>query len=734
MLGMSCLRAPHSEPISLGPNEPLVPLQTLGETPRFSFPGLVVRLLIALLLGSVSQTAGAKAADPDFYGLDPSLFREAFPEADGFGPREGMPPAWPAYRDDRLVGYVFSSHEVVETAGYSAKPLDLLVGLDLDGLITGAVIIEHHEPILIIGVEDRDLARFLEQYRGRDIRTAGRIGVDHETGTGIDAVSGATISSLVMNDAVLRSARTVAAARSLLGEQQVQLDLSGYAPATWPDLIADGSLTHVEVEIGTARRAVERGGGRLFAAGVPPPSDDETLIDLYAGLATPARIGRNLVGDRHFRNIAGQLAAADNLIFIAASGLYSFKGRGYRRSGIFDRFELLQGNRSYRFRADEHISIEALKIEGQPALREVALFKLPAGRGFDPAAPWRLQLMVEGAEEEGVTPFTLFDLSYELPQSYILASEAVILPEQRAPWQESWSRRLPEIAILIAGLLVLTTVMVFQDLIVKRRRFYQRLRLAFLIYTLVWLGWIAGAQLSVINVLTFLEALMTGFAWEFFLLEPLIFILWGYVAIALIFWGRGVFCGWLCPFGALQELAGRVGELLRLPRWRLPFGLHERLWPVKYIIFIALFAVFLYDPALALRGAEVEPFKTAIVLKFDRAWPFVLYALGLVVAALFVSRAYCRYLCPLGAALALPARIRMFEWLKRRWQCGKPCQICAQSCPVQAIHPDGRINPNECIHCLTCQLNLQDSALCPVLMERMKRRQRARGAEAAKPA
>jgi NosR/NirI family nitrous oxide reductase transcriptional regulator len=197
----------------------------------------------------------------------------------------------------------------------------------------------------------------------------------------------------------------------------------------------------------------------------------------------------------------------------------------------------------------------------------------------------------------------------------------------------------------------------------------------------------------------------------------------------MLFWGRGVFCGWLCPFGALQELTNRLAQWARAPQWRLPFGLHERLWPIKYIVFLSIFAIFLGDQSLALTSAEVEPFKTAIVLIFDREWPFVLYVVALLGAGLFVKRAFCRYLCPLGAALAIPARLRMFEWLKRRWQCGTPCQQCALSCPVQAIHPEGRINPNECIHCLKCQVNYHDDWLCPPLIERRKRRERRQAAD-----
>lgn len=110
------------------------------------------------------------------------------------------------------------------------------------------------------------------------------------------------------------------------------------------------------------------------------------------------------------------------------------------------------------------------------------------------------------------------------------------------------------------------------------------------------------------------------------------------------------------------------------------------------------------------------------MLKFDRAWPFVLYAGTLLVIGLFVERFYCRYLCPLGGALAIPARLRMFDWLKRYRECGNPCQTCANECPVQAIHPTGEISPNECINCLNCQVLYQSTAKCPVVIRKLKRR------------
>jgi NosR/NirI family nitrous oxide reductase transcriptional regulator len=66
----------------------------------------------------------------------------------------------------------------------------------------------------------------------------------------------------------------------------------------------------------------------------------------------------------------------------------------------------------------------------------------------------------------------------------------------------------------------------------------------------------------------------------------------------------------------------------------------------------------------------------------------------------------------------------MFRWLKRYKECGNPCQVCAKDCPVQAIHPTGEINPNECISCLNCQVLYQHPQKCPVVVGQVKKRER----------
>jgi ferredoxin len=535
----------------------------------------------------------------------------------------------------------------------------------------------------------------------------------------------------VFNDAILRAGRAVARSRGLLGEAQARLDFDRFAPASWQDLRADGSLVALSLSVGEAEARFDARGARLFPA-ASAPAPETPLLEIYAGLATPARVGRNLMGQRLYNRLMAEMAPGDQLVFVGGRGLYSFKGTRYVRDGVFDRIRLIQGETTIQFAKEDHRRLDDLQIAGAPELRELAIFKIPAASGFAPERDWRLEIQVEGEAASGDPVFAVFALPYRLPDLYINA-EAGPVEDLAAPlWHQTWRERWVEIAVLALVLVALTLILVFQDWVAQRKRLYDGLRVGVLVVTLVWLGWMAGAQLSVLNVLTFSDAILTEFHWDFFLLEPLMFVLWSYVAVALLFWGRGVFCGWLCPFGAFQDLVNRAAQRLGIPQWRLPFALHERLWPIKYIAFLALFAIFLGEPTLALLGAEIEPFKTAIVLKFERTWPFVLYPVALLVASLFVNRAFCRYLCPLGGSLAIPARMRMFEWLRRRWQCGTPCQICAESCPVQAIHPTGQINPNECIHCLRCQVNYYDEYVCPPLIERRKRREQRQAAKAAR--
>ena len=98
----------------------------------------------------------------------------------------------------------------------------------------------------------------------------------------------------------------------------------------------------------------------------------------------------------------------------------------------------------------------------------------------------------------------------------------------------------------------------------------------------------------------------------------------------------------------------------------------------------------------------------------------LIWAIFLLFLSLYIERAYCRYICPLGGGLALIGKLRIFNYLKRRKECGSPCRACNSACPTGAIQDNGRINMNECLGCLDCQIMFQDYSKCPPLVASRK--------------
>lgn len=388
----------------------------------------------------------------------------------------------------------------------------------------------------------------------------------------------------------------------------------------------------------------------------------------------------------------------------------------YRGKSVFDRIAI--GAEREGHVAIDTISGATITVMVQNATITRAVRMVAASRGITPApAPARGE---QASSETAAAPIAA------VPPPISARTMAIAATAEGEPlWIIVWRQRVFEIVVLTSSLLVLTMILVFQDWLARRPRLVAWVRNTFLAFTLFFIGWYALGQLTVINVLTFAHAVMREFHWEQFLIDPVVFILWSFVALTLLLWGRGVYCGWLCPFGALQEIVNKIAQRLQVRQFELPDVVHERLWAVKYVILIVLFGISLQSMGTAAVYAEVEPFKTAFGLRFQREWPFVLYAAALIAITVVNRKFFCKYLCPLGAALSIPGRFRLFDWwLRRRKECGKPCQVCAVECPVRAIRATGEINANECHYCLDCQVVYYSNIKCPPLAERRKRRER----------
>lgn len=734
---------------------------------------VVLLVLTGLLAPQVVQAQAAPAAASHLSRLLPDMVPgEVAAGADAFGLIRDDLPVAPVMAGSAQLGWVYITSDFVGTTGYSGKPIHTAVAVDADARVLGVRLIQHSEPIVLIGIPEEKIQKMAADYVGMDLRAEAEAGGSAHD---LNIISGATVTVMVIDDSVVRSGLHVARGLGLggLGAAPAQtatgpvmaLDPDAPAASDWATLEGDGTVRRLLLDVAQVNETFASHPDPRAAERPLTEAPDETFIDMRVALVSQPAIGKALLGEAEYANLARWLKEGEQAILILGNGLYSFKGSGYVRGGIFDRIQLMQGDTSVRFRDREHRRVNRLAPDDAPQFTEKDIFKIPAESGFDPATPFRLQLLVFRAVAAIDKAFTTFDMDYVLPPQYLreVAPAATPAPAATTPadapasadvpaavadgtappaavmsaaadteaaaqaqlWKRIWTAKTPQIIALTVMLGVLTVAFFFQDFLSRSARATKLFRYAFLTVTLVWLGWMANAQLSVVNILALFNSLISGFSWQAFLLDPLTFILWFAVAAALIFWGRGAYCGWLCPFGALQELTNNIAQRLGVPQWRLPWGLHERLWPVKYMIFLGLFAVSLMSLDRAEHLSEVEPFKTAIILNFIREWPFVIYAVSLLVIGLFVERFYCRYLCPLGAALAIPARIRMFDWLKRYRECGNPCQTCGVECPVQAIHPTGQINPNECVNCMHCQVLYHSTEKCPVVQRQQKRRETA---------
>lgn len=690
--------------------------------------GLVMLLVVALC------AVQAQAKD---YAVEQQRIEQFFPKATHISEPEGE------YKVRTLAdgvgtvyGYAYQSINVTQIPAYSGKPINMQVLLDPQGVIVDAYVLEHHEPILLIGIPEQKLHDFDLKYAG--IKADQRVVVGRssdKSAVTVDAVTGATVTVMVVNEIIMGSAHKVAASLGLVKDNLearqkpalVRADV--YKPASWAELTGNGAIRRLHLTNGQINEAFKG----TAAEGVDEASAEElgeTFIDLYAAHLNPPTIGRNLLGDNQYRFLMEELKPGEHAIAVLGSGEYSFKGSGYVRGGIFDRVQVRQFGNIISFRDLDFQRLNDVYAEGIPEFKEMAIFIIREQTGFDPGTPWTLELLVrrQTGPVDGI--FTSFELPYQIPEEYIerpqpTAEELAIIEEANRPmWVNIWYQKSFQIGVILVALGLLTVILFLQDKLTKHPTFLKRLRHGYLVFTVVFIGWYALGQLSVVNVLTFVHALVKDFRWELFLTDPVIFILWVFTAASILLWGRGVFCGWLCPFGALQELINEAARKLKIPQYDVPFAVHERLWAIKYIVLLVLFGISLESMMMAEKAAEVEPFKTAITLKFDRQWWFVLYAVALLVVNIFTRKVYCRYVCPLGAGLAITGRFRLFDWLKRRKECGNPCQICANECEVQAIHPDGHINHNECHYCLDCQMTYHNDNKCPPLVNKNKRKKR----------
>jgi NosR/NirI family transcriptional regulator, nitrous oxide reductase regulator len=649
-----------------------------------------------------------------------------FPPPYVLGEKDDALPIWPIFKQnattDELVAYVFESIDLAPIPGFSGTPIDLLVALTPEGNFLDVRVLSYNEPVFVDGLGPEPLFDFVKQYEGKSLKQSIKVGSPAGGGDSdgtvvvINGVAKATASVRIVNESLLTAGLEVA--RAKLGfargrdpSRAARIRQDVFQRLDWAELVARGYIKHYGVT--NAQSEIPFAGADVAGLDSAVQSNPEgAFIDLWVGDLDAPIVGRNLLDDATFARLVSDLDGRHALIVIS-TGRLSFAGDDFVAGAVPTRLALRQADAPVEIR--DFAWRKPFALQNMPQ-GDVSVLTIKALTGWNPAAPSEFSL--RATREKGQILAERISHDFVFPFSVPTDILALAPAENAKGVNGIWLERRIDLAILAASLSVLSIALAMQKMVTGSARAFQIFRRVYLAFTLFFIGWHAQAQLSIVTLIGLVRAGKGEGGLAFLLFDPPSLVLWFFTLGTLMIWGRGTFCGWLCPFGALQEFAGDFARSLKIPQWRIGRSLEERLRLLKYVVLAVILAAALASSALAERIAEIEPFKTAITLVFVRSAPFALYAFGLLVGGMFVYKCFCRYLCPLGAALALVGLARKWDWIARRVECGDPCQLCKSKCRYNAIKPSGAIVYHECFQCMDCVVIHNDRRKCvPLILQ-----------------
>ena len=305
----------------------------------------IVRLFL-LLCASLCLVAPAHARTVLEEYLPAAAASDLVPGAEGFGPiREDLAVA-PVLKRGQTVAWVFMTSDFVGTTGYSGKPIHTLVAIGTDARIVGVKLVKHSEPIVLIGIPETKVNALVASYAGLDIVAEAKSG---GTGHEVDIISGATVTVMVIDDSIVRSGLKVARALGLGGlapeadaaGPRFDIDRDAAGPTDWAEAEGDGTLRRLTLDVAQVNEAFAEHPDERARDRAITEAPQTTFIDMQAALVSVPAIGKAMLGPAQEANLRSWLKEGENAIAIVGRGLYSFKGSGYVRGGIFDRIVLI---------------------------------------------------------------------------------------------------------------------------------------------------------------------------------------------------------------------------------------------------------------------------------------------------------------------------------------------------------------------------------------------------------
>lgn len=628
---------------------------------------LLSALLLTACLALFSNSALAKT--PYSTIVQSQWLEEVLPLAETFSTKQGdAAPVYRGYRynpdsgEQEQVGFAFMNRDYPPMRVGYAAPIDVLVGMDMEGVVTDMKVLDYYESYMYSRGDFIDNSVFLSQFRNKPITDEYRLNRD------IDGLSAATATSMAIARSVGETARRVA--RIYLGYGEgTEAEQSSAENAkrqleqlSWEDMLAQGIIAQLHSS---------------NAEGSPL-----TLSFTY--------IGRGALGEHFVGSDDYNIAKSDSEFKTGGGELMLIIPSGPGAGTSFRQFPMsVQQGDLVRYVAGNRFSHAgnggAGVIAGQ-AEYGVALTMHP---DFDISQPFTLIYHPPGKDINVSVDYALGGVGLTLARNELVLSEEELLAKRlenasfftRLRLDPPWGITPISDVLLLLGIFAL----VMGAFLSKSAR----LRWSALTATMLYLGFYKNGFLSISHITSVIKLGPEALTSNLTTLMIVVFTL-----ITTLIWGR-VFCSSLCPFGAVQDFITRFSP----KKWRVkvPQRIHDNALYIKYGILVLILVVALSNANLSI-FQYFEPFGT---LFFFSPSP-VLWAIlsAILLACVLVERFYCRYVCPLGAALGIVSLLSPLR-IKRVPQCTM-CKVCEHACPTGAIRAE-KIDFKECVRCDICE-------------------------------
>ncbi|MDX9897905.1 MAG: 4Fe-4S binding protein [Spirochaetia bacterium] len=172
-----------------------------------------------------------------------------------------------------------------------------------------------------------------------------------------------------------------------------------------------------------------------------------------------------------------------------------------------------------------------------------------------------------------------------------------------------------------------------------------------------------------------------------------------------------VICGWVCPFGSIQEWFASIGRRLFKKRYNtfVPARLDKILRYLRYVVLAWVTYMTIVTGKLIFQ--DYDPYYALFHFwTGEVALSGALVLIATLILSLFIERPFCKYACPFGAFQGIFNLFRIFG-IKRNAPTCIDCKACDRACPMNIeVSKSGVVRDHQCISCMKCT---SDQA-CPV--------------------